>query len=171
MSCRWCKVCNDACTLRKSPSIPSTGFYFHLCLSHAGTSSIENLLNYYPWKMWLVFFFNSEFCMVELKQFFTWHAAKETFTKESLVLPGMLPMQEYLKTFGAHSWSPTTALQCSPGSVNRLGRGVDGRNYHQVLLFVTLKWVLKRWPFQGWKRDLQLGDQTVTWKKRAVDSW
>ena len=42
--------------------------------------------------------------MVELKQFFTWHA--EIFTKESLVLPGMLPMQEYLKTFetfGAHS--------------------------------------------------------------------
>ncbi len=40
------------------------------------------------------------------------------------------------------------------------------KNIHQVLpsgLFGEFKW-----PFQGWKRDLHLGDQKVTWRKLAL---
>ena len=30
-------------------------------------------------------------------------------------------------------------------------------------------WVFDSWPLQGWKRDLHLGDQKVTWKK--LETW
>ena len=84
-------------------------------------------------------FFNSEYIMVELNQVFTKTMA--------FCHPMHRIMQEYLETLAAHSRSPTTALQCSPGTVNRSVEEfmtfmsviscdtVDGRN-HQLIPFL-----------------------------------
>ena len=140
-------VCNDACTLREisihsinrilfpSLSLTCKNFQYRESIE---ILSLENV---------------SCFCSLtpsicgRIEAMLHLACGKRNFTKESLVLPGMLPMQEYLETFGAHSWSPTTALQCSPGSVNRLWAvgSMEG---------ITTRFSCS-WPWNGcWKRDL-----------------
>ncbi len=137
MTFRWCTGCNDVFTLKENLNPlhrRRLDFCFPLCIDYppkkrtwlAGKSTIWRSISYWKWwfsNVMLVFqgilsresasccFFNSEYIMVELNQVFTKTMA--------FCHPMHRIMQEYLETFAAHSWSPTTALQCSPGTVNR----------------------------------------------------